>query len=489
MVIGRQGWSRTVLCCLLGVGVLASLHALLASHDQLGGSSWLQQASHARWSSRFGTSANRTSSFRPGEELQAVKRQVDGNYSSVDCHGTQGVANLVGTKCRFRNVCLELLDLPLGGGVLDANVSNHPEYVRLTFYRPDWLKDAPLYWYKGYAKDGPWLSVDWAGTVKPTIVGGTVPANSLWSPAETTILTEAWWPENFGHALADDYLPVYRLARYFDRFDSTRLSVIFHPSCRDRGNPGGERDRGCTHHQEISKLLLNAPIIDNKSSRLLDQKGPICFQELLIGTGSVRMHMPAEGHVWTDFASALKQRADIDPRVLPTRQRITIMYKAGRRTFTNYDELEQNLRDRFQVEVQLLDPERVNLEEQLRVLQQTTVLVSPCGGISFSAAFLPPGAALVVSDYWDTRANRSYAMDMYIFTQMSDLTPFTYTVEKKDVSYDIEKVWAGDRDNEWILYRNYADVTVYLERMQSYVLAAIAHAEVAFQLRDSFRRR
>ncbi|KAK4049306.1 hypothetical protein OIV83_004243 [Microbotryomycetes sp. JL201] len=480
MAIGRRGWTRTALCCVLGVVVLASWHALLHENSSVHMRGWLLQASDNRWS-RFRAGG---SAVVPGEDLQAVIRKGTGNvYSSVDCHGTEGTANPLETKCRFRNVCLELLDLPEHRAMLDADVKNNPEYVRLSYYRPDWLAEAPLYWFKGYAKDGPWSRVDWAGTLKPTLVSGTVPPDSLWSPAETTILTEAWWPENFGHALGDDYLPVYRLAQYFDRFDSARLSVIFHPSCQDRGSPGEERDRGCSHHLEISNLLLDTPIIDANSSALFRKKGPVCFKELLVGTGGVRMGFPAEGHVWSDFASTIKKRSGIDPSYLPGKQRITIMYKARKRTFTNYDELVQSLRDRFNVEVELLDPNELSLTDQLAVLSRTTVLVSPCGGISFSAAFLPPGASAVFSDYWDTRANRSFSMEKYIFTQMSDLTSFYYTVDKKDVSVDIENVWSGDRDNEWIVYRNYADVTIDLERMELYVLA-----EVAFEFSASFQR-
>ncbi|KAK4047101.1 hypothetical protein OIO90_006303 [Microbotryomycetes sp. JL221] len=484
MVLARQAIARTVLLCTLAIVVLATLHALVQRHATDNVPAWLQRP--LIWSN------SSSLVIQPKPQLIAQQRQdLQPNplYSSVDCHGTEGVSNPVDNKCRFRNVCLELLPLPQNRAMLDADKDNAPEYAKLYYYRPSWLKQAPLYWFKGYAHKEPWSRIDWAGTLKPTIMDDFVPVDSWWSTAPTTILTEAWWPENFGHALGDDYLPIYRLAKYFDQFDSKDLSVIFHPSCHDRGSPGDEMNRGCSHHQEMSNLLFDLPTIDLNSSSLFKKEGSkLCFRQLLIGTGGLRMGTPAEASVWTGFAETIKERARVRTNVLPSKQRISIMFKPRKRTLKNYDALEQHLKDRFQIEVKILDPNQLSLTEQLQELQQTTVLVSPCGGISFSATFLPRGASAVFVDYWDTRYNRSFSMEKYVFTQMSHLSSYYYTVEKKDVSYDIEDVWWGDRENEWIIYRNYADVTINLRRMEDYVLAALAQAEVALDLRDSFKR-
>ena len=67
-------------------------------------------------------------------------------YSTVDCHGSEGVSNLVDNKCRFTNVCLQLLDLPDDRVSLDADKDKAPEYVKLHFYRPHWAKNTPVYW-------------------------------------------------------------------------------------------------------------------------------------------------------------------------------------------------------------------------------------------------------------------------------------------------------------------------------------------------------
>lgn len=146
---------------------------------------------------------------------------------------------------------------------------------------------------------GPWLKVDWSGNIRPEIIDGPVPQDALWSPAQTTVLTEAWWPENFGHALGDDYFPLYRLARAFNRWSERDLGVIFHPSCHQRGEPDGwEVEQGCKQHGTISSVLLDRPIEEKGSSELFRTEQPICFKELLVGTGSLRMGHPSEASLW-----------------------------------------------------------------------------------------------------------------------------------------------------------------------------------------------
>jgi len=100
------------------------------------------------------------------------------------------------------------------------------------------------------------------------------------------------------------------------------------------------------------------------------------------------MGMPSEGS-WTPFVAEIKTHLGLDVNYLPKRQKITLFYKDGRRTILNYDEMKQHLERRFRVEVEIVNPAIYTLPEQVRMLQDTTVVVSPCGGISFSSVFLP----------------------------------------------------------------------------------------------------
>ena len=39
----------------------------------------------------------------------------------------------------------------------------------------------------------PWARVDRANALSPVFVKGAIPDDAWWSPAKTTVLSEAWW--------------------------------------------------------------------------------------------------------------------------------------------------------------------------------------------------------------------------------------------------------------------------------------------------------
>ncbi|KAK4704817.1 hypothetical protein P7C70_g1388, partial [Phenoliferia sp. Uapishka_3] len=181
----------------------------------------------------------------------AVSRESEGDlYSGHNCVGRDPGGDA--TRCRFRNVCLELKER------LPTYTTNPPtaQSVKLSYFRPIEARAAPLYWWGWWNAKTSWARIGADSPLIPEIRLEPIPQDALWSPAETTVLTESWWPENFAHALGDDYLPVYRLAKSFGLWDRTDVSVIFHPDCQVRG----DSERGCHHHAEIAPLLLDRPI-------------------------------------------------------------------------------------------------------------------------------------------------------------------------------------------------------------------------------------
>lgn len=73
--------------------------------------------------------------------------------------------------------------------------------------------------------------------------------------------------------------------------------MIMHPACFDRGG-GSEQQRGCSHHEEISEVVLDREIITSKSKGVWPEGGePLCFKNLLVGTSEDGMGSPSEG-VW-----------------------------------------------------------------------------------------------------------------------------------------------------------------------------------------------
>lgn len=193
-------------------------------------------------------------------------------------------------------------------------------------------------------------------------------------------------------------MTVYRLASSFGLWNRDDLQVIMHPECGSRGSS----ERGCEHHSEMAEVLFDRPM-ETKYSPLWTSPPspdtPICFKNLLVGTRQMGMSFPSEGQ-WASFVAEIKAHfgIPINPRL--RHQKITILRKSGRRTWLNYEELAEHLRQRFgsQVAVEIIEPASLGMKEEISKLSKTTVLLSPCGGMSFSAMFLPPGASAVFSE-------------------------------------------------------------------------------------------
>ncbi|GJN94338.1 hypothetical protein Rhopal_007412-T1 [Rhodotorula paludigena] len=384
------------------------------------------------------------------------------------------------------NVCLELDNILRAPQEYPQHNNFRRSSVSLTYFRPPAARDTPHYWNDEHRWIEPWVRIARDSYLTPEIVYAPMPENSRWSDAETAVLQEAFWPENFGHSMGDDFLPVFRLARSFGLWSRSDLQVIMHPPCWDRGHP----TRGCAHHAELSNLLLARPLEDYNTSLFNAPppfEGRACFRNLLVGTRRLGMGFPSE-HVWPEFVRELRVGAGLDPLARPNKQKVVLLHKVGRRTVRNYDEVEDALRMRFEVDVEVVNPEELSLVEQLERMQQTTVVVSPCGGVSFSAMFLPAGSSAVFIDYWDARWNTTAQMERFIYTYNDNVMPFYYPVEKRDLHLDRSKLpdWVDQKD-EYEVWRNWPDVTVDVKRMERYVFSALLHAEVSYGWHDSFR--
>lgn len=172
-----------------------------------------------------------------------------------------------------------------------------------------------------------------------------------------------------------------------------------HPDCSTRGEPKSAK-RGCEHHTEMSEMLFSRPMETKRSPLWTSPSSPntpICFKNLVVGARRLGMLFPSEGQ-WPQFAAEVKKNLNLPSHPTLYRQKIVIFRKNGRRTFVNYDELADHLRKRFAVSVELVDPTMYGIREQLVKLSDATVVISPCGGVSFTAMFVPPGASAIFAE-------------------------------------------------------------------------------------------
>lgn len=183
-----------------------------------------------------------------------------------------------------------------------------------------------------------------------------------------------------------------------------------HPSCKDRGSP----IRGCKNHDyflplaipDVKPMRMGQGLFAEHTPDDKETGDPVCFETLLLGGGYTGMSVGGEGS-WEHFMQVSKERMGFGHLSMPKKHKIVIFEKHGRRKVLNFDALTEKLQALFDFPVMLVNPADLSFVEQMQLMAETTVVVSPPGGIGFTSVFLPSGAAAVYIDYWDTHWNVS----------------------------------------------------------------------------------
>ncbi|KAJ3071048.1 hypothetical protein HDU98_005899 [Podochytrium sp. JEL0797] len=153
----------------------------------------------------------------------------------------------------------------------------------------------------------------------------------------------------------------------------------------------------------------------------------VCFDELLVGGNMLRFF---ENSGWHNFGHeplfySLRNRIldvhGLDHDALPAKHRIVFTNKTetlkkqmdgglvSNRGVANLGEVVQQVRLAYPaVEVVVVEWHKMEIKEQLELLQGTTVFVTPSGGVSTLLPFLPEGAHAIVVDYYERKGDPYY---------------------------------------------------------------------------------
>ena len=347
------------------------------------------------------------------------------------------------------------------------------------------------------------LTID---TLRPVVRRSEIPSDAVVFPLPVVVHTAALQPENFGHAIGDDIMPVYQLLLRFGLFRPDVLALYTqNRTCEDVTFDQQTRLRGCPRLAKLFSYLTTTPIAAVGVSPPFVKVSPatqgasaprvVCVQHLLAGSmrsGMRATHVPSE---WDGLIEHIVQGAAPDEAAArPLSQRIILVDKDGRRRITNLDPLANYLRAVFQIPVDIVSTlPQMPLPAQVARLRTYSVMVSPCGGISFAAAFMAPGSSAVFTGFWDPVANSTRQMEQHIWNKGLALRDFYYPTHGSDVTVRVPELGGPERNwydkiNLSQRYRDYGDVTVSLPHMARVVYDALYSAERAFGWNDSFSR-
>ena len=127
------------------------------------------------------------------------------------------------------------------------------------------------------------------------------------------------------------------------------------------------------------------------------------------------------------------------------------------------------------VKTSLIRPETMTLAQQIEYARNATVVVSPCGGISFLTAFMAPSTTRIIIDYFDVTLNHTGKMESFIWQYDYSVKTFHYPIDIEEVRLPDKYINGGE--NAWLIYRNYGQVNVSVSKLQPLVEQGLIYAE------------
>lgn len=222
-------------------------------------------------------------------------------------------------------------------------------------------------------------------------------------------------PHNYGHAVGDDLYPSFRLLRQFDLVRSDN-HYVYHQSCEERGGW-----IGCRNAEELHRAVTSKPYQKLGGELFPDLETTTCFADVVMGTSQLSMRHVDE-RAWPEMVDHMK-RITLPKRKKVQKHKVVVIEKHGRRTWLNYPEVREHIEAKYGVETLLLNPADYTVAEQLALFDETTVLVTPPGGVSFSSPFLRKSAVAIYVEWWSEEHGRSFPVrSLSLFYLLSTLT-------------------------------------------------------------------
>lgn len=369
------------------------------------------------------------------------------------------------TSCLFENICY------------DNNISDFIYYKENTTNRQATMPFVRIT-----------TEYDHKDSMQPKILYSSIPNDVIWLDSELSILIVALWPDNFGHLL-DSVFSVFNIMKRYESLSHDFQLLFQKDSDCESVVPTDKIENVCSKYLQVfSKLTNRKSLSIGKAFPFLPSNSVICMKKLLAGTSSFGMNRDVVGN-FNKFVRYLIPLHIQDPLQIPIpgKQSIIIINKLeGRRLVTNFNELQSYLESLFLVDVIIENHiSDMTIEEQIYMMRKYSVMVTPCGGISFSSLFMTPGASAVYIGFWNVEIEQPDHMEKYIWTAQVDIRDFYYNVYKNEST--LKNVPDEDISN-FYQWRNYADVTLNLPRMGRVVYDALYSAERRFRWTNSFSR-
>jgi hypothetical protein len=269
-------------------------------------------------------------------------------------------------------------------------------------------------------KSQPYLAHD--GVIQPILVD-KMDATWIWRPYVLAI-ARRYAAHNAGHAILETAVPLMHLMMFAQQqpgfhgppHKPADWLLYMNDSCVDRTDHWVAMgpEHVCTR---FSRDLIYT-IASNVIERALSSVHTLCFSGATFGFHNFNPFYRGGGlarnHTARKTYRDLLYRKKGLPIPTPIRPgtgpiTITLIKKVGKRTITNYDEVEAFMARESSsfrscgetIRISVIDLATISLAQQLRMLSQTTVLITVPGSASWYSLFLPDNATMIYVPFCD----------------------------------------------------------------------------------------
>jgi hypothetical protein len=221
----------------------------------------------------------------------------------------------------------------------------------------------------------------------------------------------------------------------------------------------------------------------------------ICFDQLLV-SGANRFYLSAEDNMnggyeplLYDFRNDVLRSFNLDPFSIPSKHKIVIIQKSKfqsadtrklSREIFNVNEVYTFISNRWQnILVEIISPQDYSIEKQLEMMLETTIVITPCGGISMLLPFLPHNSHAIIMDYYgedadwmNTQQGESSSMEVSFWNLWPHFFKQYYQIMDKET--DIVPDFVGSTST-----RDGYSVKINLERIEFMINIALIRIGIA----------
>ncbi|CAF1338655.1 unnamed protein product [Didymodactylos carnosus] len=341
---------------------------------------------------------NTTSSSIAIKYFQESKR-----YSKFRCTGHENnIDSWIQRLCVFNHICY------------NTNLQRY-EYFRRADRKKPVFFDSGKGMLTDFGQKFLSLSIIGGSPWAPFVVDEALPTANITLLNRLHTLWQNYFPNNVGHLLWEEFGTIHYSMERMNELDTR--SVVMHWSPISKDPLYLKYQDHLLSAITPEKMVESKPYINSFNTRY------VCFDRLMAG-GMLRFFDPSlydknQGRetLIYNWRSKLIKHHGFDPDFVPTKHHIILTNKShslnaksnsiGHRAIANMQAIEEFIRKTYPtISFEVVEWHKIPFPKQIEMLIHTTILITPSGGVSTRAPFLPRGAHAIIMDYYVLTPNQ-----------------------------------------------------------------------------------